>query len=114
MRYGLLSKGQEVPMAAHTSMLHVRIDNELKTQASERLASFGLTVSDAVRILLTRVVNEGGLPAGLTADPDAYEAWFRAKVQEALVETGPPIPHRQVMDEARSLVERKRRGQSPT
>jgi len=101
-------------MAAHTSMLHVRIDNELKTQASERLASFGLTVSDAVRILLTRVVNEGGLPAGLTADPDAYEAWFRAKVQEALVETGPPIPHRQVMDEARSLVERKRRGQSPT
>jgi len=101
-------------MAAHTSMLHVRIDDELKTQASERLTSFGLTVSDAVRILLTRVVKEGGLPAGLTADPDAYDAWFRAKIQEALVETGPPIPHQQVMDEARSLVERKRRGQSPT
>lgn len=34
----------------------------------------GLTVSDAVRILLTRVAAEGGLPAGLTADPDAYDA----------------------------------------
>ncbi len=101
-------------MTAHTSMLHVRIDDELKTQASEKLASFGLTVSDAVRILLTRVVKEGALPADLTADPDAYDAWFRAKVQEALMETGPAIPHGQVMDEARALVERKRRGRSPT
>jgi len=101
-------------MAVHTSMLHVRVDDELKTQASEKLASFGLTVSDAVRILLTRVVKEGALPAGLTADPDAYDIWFRAKVQEALMETGPAIPHGQVMDEARALVERKRRGRSPT
>jgi DNA-damage-inducible protein J len=101
-------------MAVHTSMLHVRVDDELKTQASEKLASFGLTVSDAVRILLTRVVKEGALPAGLTADPDAYDAWFRAKVQEALMETGPAIPHGQVMDEARALVERKRLGRSPT
>ena len=101
-------------MAAHTSMLHVRIDDELKAQASETLSGFGLTVSDAVRILLTRVVKEGGLPAGLTADPDAYDAWFRAKVQEALLETAPAIPHEQVMDEARSLVARKRRDRSPT
>lgn len=101
-------------MAVHTSMLHVRIDDELKAQASEKLASFGLTVSDAVRILLTRIVKEGALPAGLTADPDAYDAWFRAKVQEALMETGPAIPHGQVMDEARAIVDRKRRGRSPT
>lgn len=100
-------------MTAHTSMLHVRVDDELKTQASEKLASFGLTVSDAVRILLTRIVKEGALPAGLTADPDVYDAWFRAKVHEALMETGPAIPHEQVMDEAKALVERKRRGRSP-
>ena len=101
-------------MAAQTSMLHVRVDDALKAEASEKLASFGLTVSDAVRILLTRVVKEGALPAGLTADPEAYDAWFRAKVQEALMETGPAIPHGQVMEEARALVERKRRGRSPT
>ncbi|MBN4688527.1 type II toxin-antitoxin system RelB/DinJ family antitoxin, partial [Escherichia coli] len=71
-------------MAAQTSMLHVRVDDKLKAEAAETLATFGLTVSDAVRILLTRVAKEGGLPAGLTADPDAHDAWFRAKVREAL------------------------------
>ena len=99
---------------AHTSMLHVRVDDELKTQASEKLASFGLTVSDAVRILLTRVVKEGALPAGLTADPEAYDAWFRSKVQEALADSSDGIPHSEVMDEATALVERKRRGRTPT
>jgi len=43
-------------------MLHIRVDDKLKTDAAEKLASFGLTVSDAVRILLTRVAQEGGLP----------------------------------------------------
>lgn len=66
-------------MAAQTSMLHIRVDDKLKADAAEKLAGVGLTVSDAVRILLTRVVKEGALPAGLTADPEAYDAWFRAK-----------------------------------
>ena len=99
-------------MAANTSMLHVRVDDKLKTKASEKLARVGLTVSDAVRILLTRVAEEGGLPAGLTADPDAHDAWFRAKVQEALADTRPTVPHRQVMDEVQARIDRKRRGRS--
>ena len=93
---------------AHTSMLHVRIDENLKTEAAETLANFGLTVSDAVRILLTRVTKEGGLPAGLTADPAAHDAWFRAKVQEALADTKPTVPHDQVMDDVQALIDRKR------
>jgi len=93
---------------AQTSMLHVRIDDQLKAQATETLANFGLTVSDAVRILLTRVAKEGGLPAALTADPDAYDAWFRAKVQEALEDARPSAPHAQVMDEAQALIDRRR------
>ena len=56
-----------------TEMLHVRVDEKLKAQASETLAKVGLSVSDAVRILLTRVVDEGGLPAGLTSDAEAYD-----------------------------------------
>ena len=48
-------------MVARTSMLHVRVDDQLKAQASEKLASFGMTMSDAVRILLTRIVKEGAL-----------------------------------------------------
>jgi toxin ParE1/3/4 len=76
---------------AHTSMLHVRVDDELKADAAEKLASFGLTVSDAVRILLTRVTKEGGLPVGLTVDPEAHDAWFRDKVKAALADTRPAV-----------------------
>lgn len=93
---------------AHTSMLHVRIDDQLKADATEKLASLGLTVSDAVRILLTRVAKEGGLPPGLTADPEAYDIWFRSKVQEALNDTRPAVSHQHVMDEAQALIDRKR------
>lgn len=99
-------------MAARTSMLHVRVDDELKTQAGETLARFGLTVSDAVRILLTRIAREGALPPGLTADPEAHDTWFRAKVHEALHSTRPAVPHRQVMDEAQALIDRKRRART--
>lgn len=99
-------------MPAQTSMLHVRVDEQLKAQATEALANVGLTVSDAVRILLTRVTKEGGLPAGLTVDPEAHDAWFRAKVQESLADPRPPVLHRQVMDEAQALIDRKRRARS--
>lgn len=96
-------------MPAQTSMLHVRVDDQLKAQAADALSGVGLTLSDAVRILLTRVAAEGGLPAALTADPDAYDAWFRAKVQEALADPRPSTPHDQVMREARVLINGKRR-----
>ena len=89
-------------------MLHVRVDDDLKAKATETLAGIGLTVSDAVRILLTRVAKEGGLPAGLIADPEVYDAWFRAKVHEALADPRPTIPHQQVMAEAKALIARKR------
>lgn len=93
---------------AHTSMLHVRVDDELKADAAEKLAKFGLTVSDAVRILLTRIAKEGGLPVGLTSDPEAHDAWFRDKVKEALADARPTVSHQQVMDEAQARIDRKR------
>lgn len=93
---------------AHTSMLHVRVDDDLKADATKKLASFGLTVSDAVRILLTRISKEGGLPVGLTADPDAHDAWFREKVIEALADTQSTLSHNEVMDEMQALIDGKR------
>lgn len=95
-------------MPAQTSMLHVRVDDQLKAQAADALSEVGLTLSDAVRILLTRVAAEGGLPAGLTADPANYDAWFRGKVQEALADPRPAKPHEQVIQEARALIDGKR------
>ena len=99
-------------MSAQTSMLHVRVDNKIKAEAAEHLANFGLTLSDAVRILLTRVAKEGALPAGLTASPEAYDAWFRAKVREAMDDTTPGIPHARMMDEVQAVTDGKRRAGS--
>ena len=96
-------------MPTHTSMIHVRVDDRLKAEATDALAGVGLTVSDAVRILLTRVAAEGGLPAGLTVDPAAYDIWFRAKVQEALEDKRPGAPHAEVMRDMRDLIDSKRR-----
>ena len=64
---------------AHSTMLHVRVDEEVKTQASEALASMGLSVSDAVRILLKRVVNDQAFPLELKV-PNAQT---RAAMKEA-------------------------------
>jgi DNA-damage-inducible protein J len=64
---------------AHSSMLHVRVDDEIKTQATEALASMGLSVSDAVRILLKRVVSDQAFPLELKV-PNAET---RAAMEEA-------------------------------
>lgn len=64
---------------AHSTMLHVRVDDEVKTQASETLATIGLSVSDAVRILLKRVVNDQAFPLELKV-PNAQT---RAAMTEA-------------------------------
>ena len=45
-----------------TEMVHVRIDRRVKERASKTLAAMGLSVSDAVRVLLTRVAVEKALP----------------------------------------------------
>ena len=45
---------------AATALVQTRIDPVLKERASAVLDNMGLTVSDAVRILLTRIANEGG------------------------------------------------------
>jgi len=61
-------------MATNTSMLHVRVDAELKAQASEILASMGLTMSDAVSMLLRRVVAEQAFPLDLKVPNAATRA----------------------------------------
>lgn len=48
-----------------TTMLHVCIDEEIEAQATETLAALGLSMSDAVRAFLVRVVAEQRLPLPL-------------------------------------------------
>jgi DNA-damage-inducible protein J len=54
-------------MTATTTMVHVRVDENLKAQAAETLVSMGLTVSDAIRVLLTRIVADQELPFAIKA-----------------------------------------------
>jgi DNA-damage-inducible protein J len=68
----------------------------VKERAAEVLQELGISVSEAVRILLTRTANEGALPFALTADGAAHDAWFRAKVREALSDPRPAIPLKKV------------------
>lgn len=52
-------------MATQTSMLHIRVDEDTKVQASEALEAMGMTVSDAVRLFLRRVVIDQAFPLEL-------------------------------------------------
>jgi DNA-damage-inducible protein J len=48
-------------------MVHVRVDEQIKTQATETLASMGLSMSDAVRVFLMRVVADKQMPFAVRA-----------------------------------------------
>lgn len=62
-----------------TAMVHVRVNEQLKVQATEVLSAMGLSVSDAVRVFLTRVVADQGLPFALQVP--------NAETREAMVES---------------------------
>ena len=52
---------EEIIMAT-TTMIHVRVDEQTKLEASATLAEMGLSISDAVRVYLKRIVADKQLP----------------------------------------------------
>ena len=92
-------------MAAQTSMLHVRVDDETKAQATEALAAMGLSVSDAVRLLLHRVVIDQAFPLELKV-PNAET---RAAMAEADQMTQTRRARFATADELFADLEKKRR-----
>jgi DNA-damage-inducible protein J len=52
----------KVKIMAATAFVRARIDENLKAEAAAVLADMGLTVSDVVRILLTKVAKDKALP----------------------------------------------------
>jgi DNA-damage-inducible protein J len=62
-----------------TTMLHVRMDEDLKSQATAALEEMGLSASDAVRMLFKRIVAEQAFPLELKV-PNAET---RAAMEEA-------------------------------
>jgi DNA-damage-inducible protein J len=68
---------------ATTTMVHVRVDEKIKAEATETLASMGLTVSDAVRVFLTRVVADKELPFAVKA-PNTRSRAAMAEAEEII------------------------------
>ena len=49
-------------MSIADSYVRARIDNDTKVRATDALAAMGLSVSDAIRLLMLRVADERRLP----------------------------------------------------
>jgi DNA-damage-inducible protein J len=49
-------------MTSNSDVVRARIDGHVKEEAANVLAGMGLSVSDAIRILLTRVALDKALP----------------------------------------------------
>lgn len=64
---------------ASTAFVRARIDEDLKDKATAVLAEFGLTVSDIVRMTLTRVAKDHAVPLELKV-PNAQT---RAAMEES-------------------------------
>ena len=70
-------------MSIQSSMLHVRMDSELKQQATEALAAIGLSASDAVRLLFHRIAADQAFPLELKV-PNARTQRAMAESEEMM------------------------------
>jgi len=68
-------------MAAQRSMLHVRIDDDVKARAMAVLAGIGLSASEAVRLLFHRIATDQAFPLELKV-PNATTRAAMAEVEE--------------------------------
>ena len=73
-------------MNKRSSVVQISIDPSIKDEAKKVLSQMGLSVPDAIRIVLTRTATEGRVPVEIIADQASYDAWFKSKVMEALEE----------------------------
>jgi DNA-damage-inducible protein J len=66
------------------AVVRARIDETVKEEATVVLAEMGLTVSDAVRMMLTKVARERRLPFDLTPNALTAETLLRSERGEDL------------------------------
>ena len=66
-----------------TSLLQVRVENDLKTEAAKIFENLGIDTSTAVKLFLKRVILENGIPFKMTLPKEPYNAerGYRALVQ---------------------------------
>lgn len=64
--------------------LNVRIEEKTKARATKTLAKLGLDMSSAVKLFLTQVIKEDGLPFTPTNNAKAIRARWDKEVADAL------------------------------
>jgi DNA-damage-inducible protein J len=89
-----MRRTQEVAMESDV-LVEARVSADVKNKAERVLEEMGLTVSDAVQLMLKQTAAQGTLPFAQESDDPEYDAWFRAKVQEALDDPRPDISDRE-------------------
>lgn len=66
---------------ATTTVVRVRVDEQIKIQAAETLATMGLSTSDAVRVFLMHVVADKRMPCAIKV-PNAETRAAMAEADE--------------------------------
>lgn len=74
-------------MTTQSSMLHVRMDAEMKRRATAALTAMGLTASEAVRLLFHRIAVDQAFPLELKV-PNARTRQAMAEVDEMVQDRG--------------------------
>jgi len=75
---------------ANTTTVRARIDGQIKADAEVVLASMGLTVSDAFRLMMVRIAIEKSLPFSPLVPNDETIAAMKAARKGDLVKVGSP------------------------
>lgn len=70
-------------MKTHSSMLHVRMDTEMKQKATMALAAMGMTASEAVRLFFHRIAVDQAFPLELKV-PNAQTRSAMAESEEMM------------------------------
>ena len=78
-------------------VVRARIDEHIKDEATVVLAAMGLTVSDALRIMLTRVAREKALPFEPLV-PNAMPTAAMKEARRGKLETARPDELQSVLD----------------
>ncbi len=75
-------------MANATTNLNIRLDVELKKQAEELFAEFGMNMTTAVNIFLRQAVREGSIPFAIKLNVPNAETATAMKEGEDIIKSG--------------------------
>lgn len=94
-------------------LIQMRIDADVKQLAEAVFESMGLSLSDAVRLLLARTARQGIAPLELVIEQEEYDTWFSDRVEEALTSDQPDIPDEELSRTFSHFRDRARNGVKP-